>query len=188
MLTTRSITTNRTDRLIHGTIRGTTMRALTQCLVAPHSASWLTGPQHRPQWSCRIQGPVEPRDRAAIRSAIARGDDPLEFEIRGDVFLSDDDHGISFSSRREDIVLELAGSLLRLHAAEALRRAPECLAVPGAGVVAAVMGRSGLALRGLETEMFPGFLDIGVSDADHEAATATRSLILDHVTGAWHTD
>ena len=192
MLTTRSITTNRSGRLISGMIRGTHMQPLLQSLEAPPSASWLHGEPHPdtgiPQWSCRIQGPVEHRDRAAIRSAIVRGDDPLVFEIRGDVFLAEDVHGISFSSDRDDVVLTLAGALLRSHAAEALRRPTESLPMPGHGVVAAVMDKTGLALRGLETEVFPGILDIGISNADREGAVASRTVILDRVTGSWHTD
>ncbi|MCP4758138.1 MAG: hypothetical protein GY876_01575 [Planctomycetes bacterium] len=188
MLTTRSITTNRSGRLIRGIVRGSVMRPLVQSLEASPSASWLHGDATNLKWSCRVQGPIEHRDRAAIRTAIARGDDPLEFEIRGDVFLTEDDHGISFSSDQEDIVLSLAGALLRSHAAEALRQPTESLALPTPGVVAAVIAKTGLALRGLETEVFPGFLDIGISDADHEGAAASRSLILDRVTGSWHTD
>jgi hypothetical protein len=82
----------------------------------------------------------------------------------------------------------MAATLLQFHAADAVGRRVSDVSQPELDVVAALLGPSGLALRGLETDVFPSFLDIGVSDADHEAAPAMRSVLLDRVTGAWHTD
>jgi hypothetical protein len=78
--------------------------------------------------------------------------------------------------------------LLRHHAADALRRRPRDIAAPELDVTAALLGRDGLSLRGLETQVYPGFLDIGIAGVSREASPASQSVIYDRVTGAWHTE
>jgi hypothetical protein len=85
-------------------------------------------------------------------------------------------------------VLAIAATLLRQHAAAALQRRAADIASPDRDVVAALLDRDGMSLRGLETERFPGFLDIGIAGVAREANPATRSVIYDRVTRTWHTD
>jgi len=149
------------------------------------AANAMPKADHAPTWTCRVNGPVESRDEHAIRAAIARGDDPLDFEVRGDAFLMQDG---SYSVLDVDLAYQLAAAVLRAHAALAIQRRPEHIPLPGLGLVDAIVGPGGLALRGIETQVFPGFLDIGVSDADLESTPASRSVIFDRITGGWHTD
>lgn len=199
MLATRSLITIRGEHSVNGRVGGLSAQHLIEGFEATPSASYLFD-DHRvvpaasrlrvgdATWICRVQGPIEPRDGRAICAAVARGDDPLDFEIRADLHLEMDLDGISFNTSDEGAVLVMAGTLLRHHAAEALRRRPTDIAAPEPDVVAALLGRDGLSLRGLETQVFPGFLDIGVASVAQEASPANRSVIYDRITGAWHTE
>ena len=201
MLSTRSIATVRHASGVHGTVEGLGLQDIVRNLEQLPSRSWVADDltvvhgQYRlrfhaaiPSWLVRVDGPVEARDGRDIRAAITRGDDPLAFELRADLYLAATRSGVSFSTNDDRIVLEIAATLLQHHAAAAVQRAVTDVTKPEFDVVAALLGASGLALRGLETDVFPGFLDIGVSDAEHEAPPAMRCVVLDRVTGAWHTD
>ena len=201
MLSTRSIATIRRASGVHGTVEGLDLQSIVHSIEQIPSRSWVADdltvligqPSLRfratnPAWLVRIDGPVESRDGRAIRAAIMRGDDPLAFELRADLYLAATRTGVSFSTNDDNIVLEIAATLLQHHAAAAVQRAVADVHKPELDTVAALLGPSGLALRGLETDVFPSFLDIGVSDAEHEAPPAIRSVVLDRVTGAWHTD
>jgi hypothetical protein len=204
MLATRSLTTIRGEHAtggITGWIRGISLQDLTQGFEAVSSATYLLGdrliapgatrPQgHEPAatWMCRVNGPIELRDGRAICAAVARGDDPLDFEIRADLHLAARPQGIRFSTTSDAAILNMAGTVLRHHAADALRRRPCDVVAPEPDVTAALIGRDGLSLRGIETQVFPGFLDIGIAGVANEASPANRSVIYDRVTGAWHTE
>ncbi len=199
MLATRSLTTIRGEHAVGGWARGLPAQNLVEGLEATPSASYLFD-DHRvastrsrlhvgsAKWICRVHGPIEPRDGRAICAAVARGDDPLDFEIRADLHLVTHLDGIKFSTTDDNAVLAIAATLLRHHAADALRRRPRDIAAPELDVTAALLGRDGLSLRGLETQVYPGFLDIGIAGVSREASPASQSVIYDRVTGAWHTE
>ncbi|MDP6987008.1 MAG: hypothetical protein QGG74_03080 [Phycisphaerales bacterium] len=199
MLATRSLITIRGEHAVSGWIRGLSAQTLIEGIKAAPSASYLFD-DHRvapagsrfhvgdATWICRVQGPIEPRDGRAICAAVARGDDPLDFEIRADLHLNANPDCITFKTTNERAVGDMAATMLRHHAADALRRRPHDIAAPEPDVVAALLGRDGLSLRGLETHVFPGFLDIGIAGVCQEASPANRSVIYDRVTGAWHTE
>jgi hypothetical protein len=134
-----------------------------------------------------VIGPVEPGDRLAIGTAIERQDDPLDFELRADLILRSQSGGVRYICRSHETLLDIAALLLQQHAAQALSSAVANVPLPESGVVDAVLGDKGLSLRSIETDVFPSFLDIGIADAVQEAAPATRSVIFDRVTSAWHT-
>lgn len=204
LLATRSLTTVRGEhatRGVTGWIRGLALQDLVEGLEAVPSASYLLDDRQvatkesqprlqggAAKWMCRVNGPIEPRDGRAICAAIARGDDPLDFEIRADLHLEVHFDGVKFSTTDERAVNAMAGTLLRHHAADALRRRVNEIVAPEPDVIAALIGRDGLSLRGLETQVFPGFLDIGIAGVASEASPADRSVIYDRVTGAWHTE
>lgn len=201
MLSTRSIATVRRASGVHGTVEGLDLQDIVCSLEQLPSRSWIADDlmvvlgqyplrfrPTTPSWLVRVDGPVEARDGRDIQAAITRGDDPLAFELRADLYLAATRTGVSFSTTDDRIVLEIAAILLQHHAAAAVQRAVTDVTKPEYDIVAALIGESGLALRGLETDVFPGFLDIGVSDAEREAPPAVRCVVLDRVTGAWHTD
>lgn len=202
MLATRSLITIRGEQAtskVTGWIHGTTLQALINEFEAIPSASYFfddhridaAGPGAHAKattWMCRVNGPIEPRDGRAICAAVTQGEAPLDFEIRADLFLSVQPKGIMFSTSDNAAVLAMGAALLRRHAAAALQRRPADIASPEQDVVAALLDRDGMSMRGLETERFPGFLDIGIAGVANEASPATRSVIYDRVTGAWHTE
>jgi hypothetical protein len=202
MLATRSLITVRGKQATNGVtgwIHGTTVQALIDEFEAIPSASYLfedhrivaATPGARAKttaWMCRVNGPIEPRDGRAICAAVTRGQTPMDFEIRADLFLSERPQGIMFTTSDNGAVLAIAATLLRQHAAAALQRRAADIASPDRDVVAALLDRDGMSLRGLETERFPGFLDIGIAGVAREANPATRSVIYDRVTRTWHTD
>lgn len=201
MLSTRSIATVRRASGVHGTVEGLNLQSIVHSIEQLPSRSWVVDDltvvigqsplrfrATTPTWLVRVDGPVEARDGHDIRAAIIRGEDPLASELRADLYLAATRTGVSFSTNNDHIVLEIAATLLQHHAAAAVQRAVADVPKPELDIVAALLGASGLALRGLETDVFPSFLDIGVSDAEHEAPPAMRCVVLDRVTGAWHTD
>ncbi len=201
MLCKRSLSMTTAGTSFHGMVRGLTLPNLLQGLEGLPSRSWLADDLTVVQggvplrfgvtaarWLVRIDGPVESRDGRSIRAAVARGDNPLDHELRADLHLSAETEGIAFSTTDEDLMLEIGATLLQQHAADAMRRRLVDVPRPEVGAVSAVIGDNGLAVRGVETQVFPGFLDIGVSEPDLEATPALRSLVLDRVTGGWHTD
>jgi hypothetical protein len=201
MLCKRSLSMDTSGNRTRGMVRGLTLPNLLQGMEGLPSRSWLAddltvvqgaAPLHfgvtPPRWLVRIDGPIESRDGRSIRAAVARGDDPLDHELRADLSVAAAPGGIAFSARDEDLVLEMAATLLQQHAADAMRRRLVDVPRPELGAVAAIIGPNGLAVRGVETQVYPGFLDIGVSEPDLEATPAMRSLVLDRVTGGWHTD
>ena len=201
MLATRSLTTVRSEQAATGWIRGLSLSDIMLGLEASPSASYLFndsrvsrsdaashGPLENVRWACRINGPIEPRDRQAICAAVARGDDPLDFEIRADLWLKVQPSGVTFSTTDDQAVGAIAATLLRHHVADALRQPASSIPPPDEDVTAALLDREGLSLRGLETQIFPGFLDVGIAGVASESNPATRSVIYDRITGAWHTD
>ena len=136
MLATRSLITVRGKQAtdgVTGWIYGTTVQALINEFEAVPSASYLFE-DHRiveampgahakaTAWMCRVNGPIEPRDGRAICAAVARGETPMDFEIRADLFLSARPQGIMFTTSDNGTVLAIAATLLRQHAAAALQR------------------------------------------------------------------
>ncbi|MCH2139516.1 MAG: hypothetical protein MK100_00605 [Phycisphaerales bacterium] len=187
----QTLTVNRTGQRIEGELRGISISHIILGLEALPSASWVTNgikpDSTTPPWACRVIGPVEPGDRLAIGTAIERQDDPLDFELRADLLLRSQSGSVRYICRSHETLLDIAGLLLQQHAAQALSSAVANVPLPEAGVVDAVLGDKGLSLRSIETDVFPSFLDIGIADAVQEAAPATRSVIFDRVTSAWHT-
>ena len=139
-------------------------------------------------WCCRGLGPVEPIDIDAIASAVQYGQDPLDIDIRADVHLQRIGSDVLYSCWNEDLMYALGGLTLQNHVAEALHRRPEDVPLPDLGVLAIIMAEGGFSVRGIETELFPTFVDIGIAPPDLEAVEASSSVIYDRVTGGWHTD
>jgi len=191
MFALRSMTVRRDACRHRGTIQGIDLPTLLRDLEARPSASWIL---NRPRssgdatWACRVTGPVEPRDSQAVTVAVERLDDPLDFELRADLYLHGCGTTLRYTCNGRTPLLSLAAVLLRRHATAALGQAAMHVPAPEPGVVDALFSDHGLALRSLETEVYPGFVDIGVADAVQESPPSTRSVIFDRVTNTWHTD
>ena len=202
MLQARSITSRMVGDVYVMNITGVPALDLLGAIPHSPSATWLsserglvvgsTSPvsllRGLPRWLVRVAGPVETRDASALQAAARRKDELLAFEIRADVALQLEQHAVRISTRRADVHAALAGAVLRCHAADVLGRPATLVPAPDADVAGLLLREGGLLLRGVETQCWPGFLDIGIADPSHEGAPAVRSVILDRVTGRWYTD
>lgn len=202
MLQARSITSRMVGDFYVMNVTGMPSLDLVAAITHSPSATWLCSKrgvvrgspspasllQHDPAWLIRIDGPVEDRDVQAIQTAAMRGDDLLAFEIRADVAMYFQRHAIRISTRQSDTRAALASAVLRRHAADVLGRPPTLVPAPEVDVAGMLLREGGMLLRGVETQCWPGFVDIGIADPCHEGSPAVRSAILDRVTGRWHTD
>ena len=202
MLSARSITTVRQGIRIAGAVQGVPLGVIVTAVQDRPGARWLLDdlsdveqPEARrraahnaPAWMTRIHGVIESRDARVLHAAMARGDDVLDFECRADLHLAMTHMSMTYSTTSEDLPVRMAAGLLRYHVAQCLGRDAVSIPQPEPDVVARVLTSEGMALRPLETQVFPGFLDIGVADVDREAGPARRSMIFDRVTGSWHAD
>ena len=144
--------------------------------------------QHNPRWLVAIDGPVETRDTNAFARAASVDDELLDCDIRGHSAFKVHSHYVRISTRDPEVPPAMASAVLQHHAAEALHCPVGLIKPPEVGLASLLIRQGGLLLRTVETECWPGFLDIGIANPSHEAAPATRSVIFDRMTGHWHTD
>jgi hypothetical protein len=138
----------------------------------------------------RIEGPVEPRDAAAIAAAARQGRSPLDVELRAVAEMTvKDDQVVSVEVRREEQALIVIGENLRHYLAALCDRPAPTFAAPPPGLVREMLTQGGLTIRPIETQVFSTFIDIGVcTTSDEPTRPAERSLIYDLPSHTWHAD
>lgn len=135
-----------------------------------------------------IEGPIEPRDAAAIERAVLRGDSPLDVELRARLALFvEDDRAVTLHVRDRMDAARLVGANLRHYLAAVMQRSAHVIAEPQVEQVQRLLDRSGvLAIRPIETEVSSGSIDVGISTGGERYGPADASLIYDRPSDSWH--
>lgn len=142
-------------------------------------------------WVVQIDGPVEVEDAQAVQRAWERGDSLLDAEIRANASLEVDANGtLVLRARKEEVVLQAAGEMLRAHVARQRGQDATDIAPPDSGLVHGLLNASGsIALRPIETETYSTWVDVGVSTCpEGTTKSADTSVIYDAVGNSWHGD
>ncbi len=142
-------------------------------------------------WVVQIDGPVEVEDAQAIQRAWECGDSLLNAEIRANASLEvDANDTLVLRARDEEVVLQAAGEVLRAHVATQRGQSATDIAPPEPGLVHGLLDASGsIALRAIETETYPTWVDVGISTCPNGTIkSADTSVIYDAVGNTWHGD
>jgi hypothetical protein len=138
-----------------------------------------------------VDGPIEPRDAAAMRRAIAAGLSPLQAEFRATAAIEvTADRTVTFQSREKTPALRLIAESFRLFiGGVCLRERPiDEIAPPEFWQVERLIDVSGtISMRLIETDVFSTFIDVGVSsETEPFTKPANLSLIYDLPSNTWH--
>lgn len=136
----------------------------------------------------RIDGPVEPCDVAAIERVIAAGRTAIEGDLRAIASLRIlEGGGIEFASRSTRSAIRLVAEDLAFYLAAVIRRDPCDVARPSLHQVERLLERTGsMTVRPQETEVYPQWVDVGVTTRPDLARPADASLIYDLPSDSWH--
>jgi hypothetical protein len=135
----------------------------------------------------RIDGPIEPRDAAAMARAVAAERSPLEVEMRAVAGVEVSESLVSAELRTEEQALVVVGENLRHYLAALCDRPAHRFAAPHLPLLHELMESDGFTIRPIETQVFSTFIDIGVCPtADEPTQPASRSLIYDLPSDSWH--
>lgn len=136
-----------------------------------------------------VDGPIEPRDAAAIAKAVKREISPLAVEVRAVASMTvDNDRIVRLESPEKRPALLLIAENFR-HYLAALRGRPVSeFVAPEPWQIERLLSLTGsLTVRPIETDVFSTFMDIGISTAATGASEpADRSLIYDLPSNSWH--
>ncbi len=140
----------------------------------------------------RVDGPIEAGDAKAIMAAVDAGLEPVEAEFRVAASLQiREDRDVVVSLRGSEQAASLVAENFRQYLAATLDRPAHEISAPFSWQVQRLLeAGDGLLVRSVETEIFSGSVDIGVSFAiDAESAgPASTSLIYDVPSDSWHDD
>lgn len=138
----------------------------------------------------KIAGPIERRDDQAIMRAWAQQRSPLEVELRATAAMQvDDDRRLTLHVRETDQALRVVAQSFRQYLAAVLGDSAQKLATPDLDVLRHLFSISGsITVRPIETEVFPGSVDVGVSPMIDTERPADIALIYDRPSRSWHGD
>lgn len=137
----------------------------------------------------RVDGPIEPRDAAAMVAAAQHDRSPLEVELRATAALSvRADRMLTLDVRDEMTAYAVVAASLRRYVAAVLRKPVAEISAPPRSYFERLLGVSGrLSVRPIETDAFTTSVDVGISTAPRdEPRPAERSLIYDIFSRTWH--
>jgi hypothetical protein len=138
----------------------------------------------------RVDGPIERRDAMAILAAIEHGVSPLDVECRAVAsMIVRDDREVELEVREQAHAAALVAENFRQYLAAVMGRAIATVSAPFHWQVQRMLEVSGgLTVRPAETDIFSGFVDVGVCAAidDASAGPAELSIIYDIPSDTWH--
>ena len=135
-----------------------------------------------------VDGPVEPSDVNAMTGAIARGDSPLNAELRA--VLSVRQRGLRtlvVDARDLEAPTRMVGEMLRQYVAAILRRGANEIDAPPVEVIRPLLEGGTFRVRPIETDVMTTMIDIGVKTTPDEiVAPAETALLYDMPSTTWH--
>ena len=136
----------------------------------------------------RVHGPVEPLDGRMMQNALDAGASPLDAELRAVAFL--DIHGdrLALHVREPSQAWAFIAEDFRQYLAAVLDEPARLFAAPELWQVEQLLAVSGsIAVRPIETDVFTGFVDVGVcTDGVAQNRPAAMSIIFDRPSNSWH--
>lgn len=137
-----------------------------------------------------VDGPIEQADADAIERALISGSCLLDADIRSVTSVMNHSGLVEVQGRTDRPLLAVIAEMLRSFLSQALRCPSSDLPLPEASVIDSIMSWTGrLALRPIETEVYPDFVDLGlVLPETDEIGSATSSMIYDRRSRTWHAD
>jgi len=138
----------------------------------------------------KIGGPVERGDARAVMGAWAQQQSPLDVEFRAVAAMQlDDDRRLTLHVREPDDALRVVAESFRQYLAAMLGQPSLKLGAPPLDVLQHLFSISGsIHVRPIETEIFAGSVDVGVSIATDAERPADVALIYDRPSDTWHGD
>jgi hypothetical protein len=136
----------------------------------------------------RVHGPVEPLDGRMMQRALDAGASPLDAELRAAAFVDIDRDRLLLHTREPSQAQAFVAENFRQYLAAVLDEPARALALPELWQVEQLLAVSGsIAVRPRETDVFAGFVDIGVcSDGAAQDRPAEMSIVFDRPSNSWH--
>ncbi|MEE2906807.1 MAG: hypothetical protein VX527_03145 [Planctomycetota bacterium] len=201
----RLIRSNRMDRLtIEGLPAWSALTAVAAVMESPRMEVLLgldagiqvthtndIDPMNLPlRYAVCVDGPIEQADADAIERALISGSCLLDADIRSVTSVMNRSGLVEIQGRTDRPLLAVIAEMLRSFLSQALRCPSSDLPLPEASVIDSIMSWTGrLALRPIETEVYPDFVDMGlVLPETDEIGPATSSMIYDRRSRTWHAD
>ena len=137
-----------------------------------------------------VDGPIEQADADAIERAVISSSSLLDADIRAAASILNRSGLIEVQGRSDRPLLAVIAEMLRSFVSQALQCPTSDLPLPEASVIDSIMSWTGrLALRPMETDVYPDFVDLGlVLPETDEIGPASSSMIYDRRSRTWHAD
>ena len=137
-----------------------------------------------------VDGPIEQADADAIERAVISSSRLLDADIRAAASVLNRSGLVEVQGRSDRPLLAVIAEMLRNFLSESLHCPSNDLPLPEAGIIDSIMSWTGrLALRPIETDVYPDFVDIGiVLPETDEIGPASSSIIYDRRSHTWHAD
>lgn len=145
-------------------------------------------PQAAVRLACPGPESVESEDIRAIAAAVRGGLCPLRADVRITWSLVPMVDGVEMRAIDACMTIPLVAEAIARYAAEQLEEARQDVAPPEAELVRRLLDRTGgLRIRPVETQVWAGFLEIGVgTDVAGQERPCDTTLIYDRPSGTWH--
>ena len=137
-----------------------------------------------------VDGPIEEADAKAIEDALVSGGNLLEADIRTAASVLSHSGLVEIQSRDKHPLLAVVAEMIRSYVSQIVSCHPMELPLPDPDLINRLMSATGrLAIRPLETDVYPDFVDLGVVlQEDEEAGPANTSVVFDLCSRTWHSD
>lgn len=140
--------------------------------------------------ACPGMACVDAGDVEAIAAAVRAGRNPLSADVRATWSLRPDADGVELLATDASSIASLVGEAIARYAAIQLEEPRQALVPPDPELVMRLLQGTGrLLLRPVETQVWAGFLEIGVSmDAEGRERPCETALVYDRPSATWHTE